>query len=117
MIGRRDFFSCRLFFFPYSRVSSYILRLFILFHSCCSHAELLFTTLVHEFHILYNHVLSSFWDDSENYLKWSLLILTWNYIELKSHPDFTNTPYFTYYFIKINCNYLFIDIRVLSLRY
>ena len=58
MIGRRDYcFSCPLYFFPCSRLSSYLLRLFFLisFHSCCSHARVFGKTLVHEFDISYSH--------------------------------------------------------------
>ena len=46
--------SCPLYFFPYLRFSSY-LCLFMLFHSCCSHARVFGKTLVHEFHISYSH--------------------------------------------------------------
>ena len=57
VIGRRDLFlSCHLYFFPYSRLSSYLLRLplclisFLLFH-----ARVFEKTLVHEFHISYSN--------------------------------------------------------------
>ena len=33
------FFSCLLYFFAYSLFSSYLLRVFVLFHSCCFHAR------------------------------------------------------------------------------
>ena len=49
-----------LFFVPALLISIfkplfYLLRLFILFHSCCSHARLFGKTLVHEFLISYSH--------------------------------------------------------------
>ena len=58
MIGCRDsFFSCHLYFFPYSHLSSYtfFVCFFILFHFCCFHSRLLGKTLVHEFLISYSH--------------------------------------------------------------
>ena len=56
--GRRDiFFSCPLCFFPYSRLSliTSFFCFFILFHSCCSHAQVFGKLLVHEFPISYSH--------------------------------------------------------------
>ena len=55
-LGRRDLFfiSCKLCFFPYSRLSCFFC-FFVLFHSCCSHARLFGKTLVNEYHISYIH--------------------------------------------------------------
>ena len=54
MIGRRDFFySCPLYFFPYSRLSSVCLM--VLFNSSCSHAWVFWKTLVREFPVSYSH--------------------------------------------------------------
>ena len=58
VIGVWDlFFSCPLFFFAYSRLSSYVLRLFLylvsfLLFPCASVWE----TLLHEFLISYSHI-------------------------------------------------------------
>ena len=41
--------------FPYSHLSSYRLRLFILIHSFSYHARVFGKTLVHEFPISYSH--------------------------------------------------------------
>ena len=49
-------FSCSLYVFPYSRLSSCIFFcLFALFHSWCSHARVFGKALVYELHISYNH--------------------------------------------------------------
>ena len=56
VIGHRDFFlSCPLCFCPYSRLCPYLLHLFILFHSCCSHAQVFGKTLANEFPISYSY--------------------------------------------------------------
>ena len=57
VIVRRDiFFPARFVFFPYSRLSSYLRRLFLYFILfCCSHAQVCGKTLVHEFPISYSH--------------------------------------------------------------
>ena len=47
------FFSCPLYFFPYSRLS--FVCFCILFHSCGSHARMFGKTLVHEYPISYSH--------------------------------------------------------------
>ena len=38
-----------------TRLSSYLLRLFLLFYSCCPNARMFVRTLLLEFHISYNH--------------------------------------------------------------
>ena len=43
------------YFFQYSRLSSYLFFMFILFYSCCSHSRVFEKTLVHEFPISYSH--------------------------------------------------------------
>ena len=49
------FLSCALYLFPYSRLSPYTFFCFIaLFRSCCSHAQVFWKTLMHEF-ISYSH--------------------------------------------------------------
>ena len=58
------FFLSPLCFCLHSRLSSYLLRLFILFRSCCSHARVFRKTWVHEFPISYSHTewyLLFFW--------------------------------------------------------
>ena len=57
IIGRRDFFcSCLICFFPYSRLSSYLLRLFLYLISFLLFPARVFgKTLVHEFPISYSH--------------------------------------------------------------
>ena len=59
------FFVPVVYTFPYSHFSCYLLpRVFVLFHSCCSHEQVFGRTLVHEFPIFYSHtewnLLSSF---------------------------------------------------------
>ena len=50
------FLSCPLCFFPHSRFTSYLLRLFfVLFRFCCSHARVFGKTHVYEFRISYSH--------------------------------------------------------------
>ena len=50
------FFSCPLYFFPYSRlILCSNLFFFVLFHTCCSHAPVFGKTLLHEFLISYSH--------------------------------------------------------------
>ena len=54
LLVRRDFFvSCPLFFFPFSRLSSYLLLLFLhlIFILAVPKREVNWKTLVHEFHI------------------------------------------------------------------
>ena len=50
-----NFFNNNNYFFPYLRLSSYLLRLFILFHSCSSHARVFRKTRVNELSISYSH--------------------------------------------------------------
>ena len=91
-LGNRDFiFSCSLHFFPYSHFSSYLLRLLILFHSCCSHGLVFGKTLVHEFPISYCRT------------EWYLLFheTRW-FFTLKSR--LSNTNY--------NNNYILIDTKI-----
>ena len=54
-LGLWDFiFSCQLYVFPCSRISSFLLFLCLL-NSCCSHVKVFGKTLVHEFLISYSH--------------------------------------------------------------
>ena len=49
------FYSCSLYFLPFSLFSlCNFLCFFVLFQSYCSHAQVFWITLVHEFHIFYN---------------------------------------------------------------
>ena len=62
--GRRDFFLRSRFARheseePCTGSSPYLLLLFVLFHSCCSHARVFGKTLMHEFYISYSHVLNA----------------------------------------------------------
>ena len=53
------FFSCPFYLFPYSRLSSFRLRGFIiLFHACCSHARVFGKTRLHELPITYIAMLN-----------------------------------------------------------
>ena len=57
----------------HSPLLTFFLCFFILFQSCCSHAQVFGRTLVHEFPIFYSHtewnLTTSLYDNSENILK------------------------------------------------
>ena len=75
------FLSYPLYFFPYSRLSSYLLRFFILFHCCCSHAQVFVKTLVHEFHISYSHTewYLLFSDSATESVQWEYGVMWYKY--------------------------------------
>ena len=65
---------------------TFYLYVLALFHSCCSHVKVLWTTLVHEFHIYYGHIewnlpfslcdyTEYFWSHSEVKLKYDLICM------------------------------------------
>ena len=57
MIGRRDFFfSCPLcFIHTHASLLTSFVFFFVLFHSCCSHAQVFGKMFVHEFPMYYSH--------------------------------------------------------------